>query len=46
MEEAMSTLIDIIGLLALLGNGLFALHIWLGVSYPAHRRLRTRTIRI
>lgn len=42
----MSTLIDLIGLLALLGNGLFALHIWFGVSYPAHRRVRTRPVRI
>jgi hypothetical protein len=42
----MNTLIDLIGLLALLGNGLFALHIWFGVSHPAYRRARARPIRI
>jgi hypothetical protein len=36
----MSALIDIISLLAVLANGLFALHIWSSVSATAHRTLR------
>jgi len=38
----MSTLIDIIGLLAVLANTLFALHIWSAVSARAHRIARRR----
>jgi hypothetical protein len=38
----MSTLIDVIGLLAVLANGLFALHIWAAVSVRAHRPIRAR----
>ena len=38
----MSILIDVIGLLAVLANGLFALHIWTAVSARAHRHIRTR----
>jgi len=41
----MTTLIDVITVLALLGNGLFALHIWLGLSDPARRRIRRRPVR-
>ena len=42
MEEIMSILIDVIGLLAVLANGLFALHIWSAVSARTHRHIRTR----
>ena len=38
----MSALIDIIGLLAVLANTLFALHIWSVVSARAHRIARGR----
>jgi hypothetical protein len=38
----MSILIDIIDLLAVLANALFALHIWSGVSASAHRIARGR----
>ncbi len=38
----MSVLIDVIGLLAVLANALFALHIWTTVSAPAHRTARMR----
>jgi hypothetical protein len=38
----MSILIDVIGLLAVLANTLFALHIWAAVSAGAHRHVRTR----
>lgn len=38
----MSTLIDIIGLLAVLANTLFALQIWSAVSARAHRIARGR----
>jgi hypothetical protein len=38
----MSTLIDVIGLLAVLANGLFALRIWAAVSVRAHRPIRAR----
>lgn len=41
-EEIMSMLIDVIGLLAVLANGLFALHIWAAVSAQAHRPIRAR----
>lgn len=34
----MGTLIDVISLLALLGNGLFALHIWLAVAASTNAR--------
>jgi len=34
----MSTLIDVISLLALLGNGLFALHIWFAVTDSTNAR--------
>jgi len=37
MEESMSTLIAITALLVVLANGLFALHIWSGLSDPAQR---------
>ncbi len=36
----MSILIDIISLLAIVANGLFALHIWSGLSNPTHRHAR------
>jgi hypothetical protein len=42
MEEIMNTLIDVIGLLAVLANAMFALHIWSAVSARAHRHIRTR----
>jgi hypothetical protein len=42
MEEIMSVLIDVIGLLAVLANAMFALHIWSVVSARAHRHIRTR----
>jgi len=42
MEETMSVLIDIISVLAILANGLFALHIWSGLSNPTHRFVRER----
>jgi len=38
----MSVLIDVIGLLAVLANALFALHIWTAVSARAHRHIRAR----
>ena len=38
----MSILIDIIVLLAVLANGLFALNIWSGLSDPARRPMRER----
>ena len=38
----MSILIDVIGLLAVLANALFALHIWSAVSTRAHRIARGR----
>ena len=38
----MSTLINVIGLLAILANGLFALHIWSAVSVRAARPIRGR----
>jgi hypothetical protein len=38
----MSILIDLIGLLAVLANTLFALHIWSTVSASAHRQIRAR----
>jgi hypothetical protein len=38
----MSILIGIISLLAIVANGLFALHIWSGVSRPTHRYARGR----
>jgi hypothetical protein len=38
----MSALIDIISLLAVLANGLFALHIWSAVSATARRSFRSR----
>jgi hypothetical protein len=38
----MSALIDLIGLLAVLANTLFALHIWSAVSARAQRQIRTR----
>jgi hypothetical protein len=41
-EEIMNALIDIIGLLAVLANALFALHVWSAVSARAHRHIRTR----
>lgn len=34
----MSILIDLIGLLAVLANGLFALHVWAGVAASASAR--------
>jgi hypothetical protein len=34
MEECMSALIAIAALLVVLANGLFALHIWSGLSDP------------
>jgi hypothetical protein len=34
----MSTLIDVIGLLAMLANGLFALHLWSAVAVSAKAR--------
>lgn len=37
-EGIMSILIDIIGLLAVLANGLFALHVWAGVATSASAR--------
>jgi hypothetical protein len=42
MEESMGILIDIIGLLAILANGLFALHIWGAVSARALPPMRRR----
>jgi hypothetical protein len=42
MKEIMSVLIDVIGLLAVLANAMFALHIWSAVSARAHRHIRTR----
>jgi hypothetical protein len=42
MEESMGILIDIIGLLAILANSLFALHIWSAVSARATRPIRRR----
>jgi hypothetical protein len=42
MEEIMSALIDVIGLLAVLSNALFALHIWSAVSVRAQRTARWR----
>ncbi|MBV9461179.1 MAG: hypothetical protein JO141_27215 [Bradyrhizobium sp.] len=42
MEEIMSILVDVIGLLAFLANALFALHIWSTVSTMAHRAARAR----
>jgi hypothetical protein len=38
----MSVLIDVIGLLAVLANALFALHIWSTVSARAQRTARWR----
>ena len=38
----MSILIDVIGLLAILANALFALHIWSAVSAEAHPTARSR----
>jgi len=38
----MSILIDVIGLLAVLANALFALHIWSAVPTRAHRIARGR----
>ena len=38
----MSILIDIITVLAIVANGLFALHIWSGLSHPTHRHARGR----
>ncbi len=38
----MSILIDVIGLLAVLANALFALHIWSALSIRAHRIARGR----
>jgi hypothetical protein len=38
----MSALIDLIGLLAVLANALFALNIWAGVSARTHRSIRVR----
>lgn len=38
----MSTLIDLIGLLAVLANTLFAVHLWSAVSAKAHRTARGR----
>lgn len=38
----MSILIDVIGLLAVLANALFALHIWTAVSARAQRTARWR----
>jgi hypothetical protein len=38
----MSILIDIISLLSIVANGLFALHIWSGLSNPTHRYVRGR----
>jgi hypothetical protein len=40
MEEIMSILIDVIGLLAVLANALFALHIWSAVASSTHRVAR------
>ena len=42
MEESMGILIDIMGLLAMLANGLFALHIWSAVSARAMPPMRRR----
>jgi hypothetical protein len=42
MEESMGILIDIIGLLAILANGLFALHIWSAVSAREMPPMRRR----
>ena len=38
----MNILIDIIGLLAVLANTLFALHVWSAVSASAHKHARAR----
>jgi hypothetical protein len=38
----MSTLIDIISLLAILANVFFALHIWSGMAERAQRQVRGR----
>ena len=38
----MSILIDIITVLAIAANGLFALHIWFGLSHRTHRYARGR----
>ena len=38
----MSVLIDVIGLLAVLANALFALHVWSAVSARADRTARSR----
>jgi hypothetical protein len=40
MEDTMSALIDLISLLAILANVLFALHIWSGLSARAERLSR------
>ena len=40
MEDIMSALIDVISLLAILANVLFALHIWSGLSAQAERLSR------
>jgi hypothetical protein len=38
----MSILIDIITVLAIVANGLFALHVWSGLSHPTRRYARGR----
>jgi hypothetical protein len=40
MEDTMSNLINVISLLAILANVLFALHIWSGLSAQADRASR------
>jgi hypothetical protein len=42
MEESMGILIDIMSLLAILANSLFALHIWSAISARATRPVRGR----